>query len=95
MKRAVWENAVLAEGDDIVVVEGNCYFREEDIHREYFKPNSSTTICGWKGTANYFDVEVDGKLNPGAAWYYAEPKPAAAEIRGRVAFWKGVRVESA
>jgi uncharacterized protein (DUF427 family) len=93
MARAAWENAVLAEGDDVVVVEGNCYFRPEDIQWQYLKPNSETTICGWKGTANYYDVEVDGKRNPGAAWYYADPKPEAAEIRDRVAFWKGIRVE--
>ncbi len=93
MTRAAWENAVLAEGDDVVIVEGNCYFRPEDIHWQYLKPNSDTTICPWKGTANYYDVEVDGKRNPGAAWYYANPKPEAAEIRDRVAFWKGIRVD--
>ncbi|MGP0072852.1 MAG: DUF427 domain-containing protein [Bryobacteraceae bacterium] len=94
MARAVWEDTVLAEGDDVVFVEGNCYFRREDIHWQHLKPSSQTTICGWKGTANYYDVEVDGKPNPGAAWYYANPKPAAQEIRDRVAFWKGVHVES-
>jgi len=93
MARATWENATVAEGDDIVIVEGNSYFRKEDIHWQYFKPNSETTICPWKGTANYYDVEVGGKVNPGAAWYYADPKPEAKEILGRVAFWKGVVVE--
>ncbi len=95
MARAVWEQAVLAEGDDVVVVEGNCYFRREDLDWQFFKPNSATSICPWKGTANYYDIEVEGKRNPGAAWYYVDPKPAAAEIRDRVAFWKGVRVENA
>lgn len=94
MARAIWENAVLAEGNDVVCVEGNCYFRREDVHREYLKPSGDTTICHWKGTANYYDVEVNGKRNRNAAWYYANPMPAAAEIRNRIAFWKGVRVES-
>jgi uncharacterized protein (DUF427 family) len=94
MAQATWENAVLAEGDDVVLVEGNCYFRREDIRWQYLKPSPQTTVCGWKGTANYYDVEVDGKLNSGAAWYYASPKPAAQEIQNRVAFWKGIRVES-
>jgi uncharacterized protein (DUF427 family) len=91
--RAAWENTVLAEGDDVVFVEGNCYFRPEDIRWQYLKPISGTTICPWKGTANYYDVEVEGKRNPGAAWYYANPKPEAAEIRDRVAFWKGIHVD--
>ncbi len=95
MARAIWENTVLADGDDVVFVEGNCYFRREDIHWQHFKPNTQTSICPWKGTANYYDVQVDGKRNPGAAWYYPDPKPAALEIRDRVAFWKGIRVESA
>ena len=92
MAKAIWESAVLAESDDIVVVEGNRYFPPEAIRWEYFKHNSQTTVCPWKGTANYYDIEVNGKKNPAAAWYYAEPNPAAAQIRGRVAFWKGVQV---
>lgn len=94
MARATWENAILAEGTDVVLVEGNCYFRREDVHWEHLKANTHTTVCGWKGTANYYDVEVDGKRNQNAAWYYAEPKPAALEIQNRVAFWKGVRVDT-
>jgi len=93
MAKAIWENAVLAESDDLVTVEGNKYFPADSIKREYFKPSSQTTICPWKGTASYYDVEVAGKTNPAAAWYYPEPKPAAREIRGRVAFWRGMRVE--
>jgi len=91
--KATWEGAVLAESDDIVVVEGNQYFPAAALHRKYFKSSSQTTICPWKGTASYYDIEVDGKINAAAAWYYAEPKSAAKQIRGRVAFWKGVRVE--
>jgi len=93
MAKAIWEGAVLAESDDIVVVEGNKYFPADAIRREHFKPSSQTSICPWKGTASYYDIQVNGKTNAGAAWYYAEPKSAASQIRGRVAFWKGVRVE--
>jgi uncharacterized protein (DUF427 family) len=93
MAKAIWEGAVLAESDDIEIVEGNQYFPPGALHREYFKPSSQTTICPWKGTASYYDIEVNGKTNAAAAWYYAEPKSAASQIRGRVAFWKGVRVE--
>jgi uncharacterized protein (DUF427 family) len=93
MAKATWEGAVLADSDDIVVVEGNKYFPAEAIRREYFKPSSQTSVCPWKGTASYYDIEVNGKKNAGAAWYYAEPKSAASQIRGRIAFWKGVRVE--
>jgi uncharacterized protein (DUF427 family) len=93
MAKAIWEGAVLAESDDIVVVEGNKYFPPGALHREYFKPSSQTTVCPWKGTASYYDIEVNGKTKPAAAWYYANPKRAASQIRGRVAFWLGVRVE--
>jgi uncharacterized protein (DUF427 family) len=93
MVKAIWEGAVLAETDDIVVVEGNSYFPADAIHQEYFKPSRETTFCPWKGTANYYDVEVNGKKNAAAAWYYPKPSAAASEIRGRVAFWRGVEVE--
>ena len=93
MAKATWEGAVLAESDDIVIVEGNKYFPPSAIHRQYFKPSTQTTICPWKGTASYYDIEVNGKTNAAAAWYYAEPKSAARQIRGHVAFWKGVLVE--
>jgi uncharacterized protein (DUF427 family) len=93
MAKAIWEGAVLAESDDIVVVEGNKYFPPGALHREYFKPSSRTSICPWKGTASYYDIEVNGKTNAAAAWYYPEPKSAAKQIRGHVAFWNGVRVE--
>ncbi|HTQ58018.1 MAG TPA: DUF427 domain-containing protein [Bryobacteraceae bacterium] len=93
MARALWEGAVLAESDDIVIVEGNRYFPPDSIHQEYFKPSDATSVCPWKGTASYYDIEVDGKRNAAAAWYYPKPKPAASQIRGRVAFWRGVQVE--
>jgi uncharacterized protein (DUF427 family) len=93
MTKAVWKGAVLAESDRTVVVEGNHYFPPSAVHREYLRPSDTHTVCPWKGTAGYHHVEVDGERNPDAAWFYADPKPAAAEIKGYVAFWKGVRVE--
>lgn len=94
MAKAIWENTVIAESEKTVVVEGNHYFPPETIKREYFKPNNSTTVCPWKGQASYYDLEVNGKVNPGAAWYYPAPKQAAANIKDHVAFWKGVKVEA-
>jgi uncharacterized protein (DUF427 family) len=92
MPKAIWNNTVIAESDQTEVVDGNHYFPPESINKEYFKENSSTTVCGWKGTANYYDVVVGDQTNQGAAWYYAEPKSAAANIKGHIAFWKGVQV---
>jgi uncharacterized protein (DUF427 family) len=93
MAKATWEGAVLAESKQTVEVEGNQYFPPASIHNEYFKSSSQQSVCPWKGTASYYDVEVNGKRNAGAAWYYPEPKPAAQQIKGYVAFWKGVKVE--
>ncbi|MBL8950519.1 MAG: DUF427 domain-containing protein [Myxococcaceae bacterium] len=93
MKRAIWNGAVLAESDDIVMVEGNAYFPESALNKQYFKPSATHTTCGWKGVASYYTVEVAGQSNPDAAWYYPTPNDAAKQIAGRVAFWKGVRVE--
>jgi len=90
--RASWNGVTLAESDDTVVVEGNHYFPVESIASELFAPSDSHTVCPWKGTASYYDVRVNGDVNADAAWYYPEPKEAAAEIRGRVAFWRGVEV---
>ncbi|MEM9301387.1 MAG: DUF427 domain-containing protein [Pseudomonadota bacterium] len=90
--KAQWNGTVIAESDDTVVVDGNHYFPADSLRSEHFRASDHTTVCGWKGTANYYDVIVGDQVNGTAAWYYAEPKPAAAEIRGRVAFWKGVRV---
>jgi uncharacterized protein (DUF427 family) len=91
--RAIWQNTVLAESDDTVVVEGNHYFPADAIHQAYFRSSTTHTTCPWKGVASYYDVVVDGAVNKDAAWYYPEPKEAAKEIKGRIAFWKGVRVE--
>jgi uncharacterized protein (DUF427 family) len=91
--RAVWKGTVLAESDDTVVVEGNSYFSPDALRREHFRPSDTHTTCAWKGVASYYHVVVGGEENRDAAWYYPDPKPAAAEIKGRVAFWKGVRVE--
>ena len=94
MARAVWNNAVLAESDRTVVVEGNHYFPPESLRKEFFRPSATHTECGWKGTASYYDVVVGGQVNPDAAWYYPAPREAARQIAGHVAFWKGVRVEA-
>jgi uncharacterized protein (DUF427 family) len=93
MTKAIWESTILAESDNCVEVEGNQYFPPDAIKPEYFKSSTAHSICPWKGTANYYDLEVNGKKNPGAAWYYPEPKPDANQIKGYVAFWKGVQVE--
>ena len=92
MPKATWNGAVLADSDDTIVVEGNHYFPPESIVAEHFVENGRHTRCPWKGMASYYDIVVDGAVNPGAAWYYPDPKPAAADIRDRVAFWKGVSV---
>ena len=91
--RAVWQNTILAESDDTVVVEGNHYFPPDSIRGEYFRPSVTHTTCPWKGLASYYDIVVDGEVNKDAAWYYPAPKDAAEQIKGRVAFWKGVGVE--
>jgi uncharacterized protein (DUF427 family) len=93
MARASWNGTVLAESDDIVVVEGNLYFPIESVDPSVLSESSATSVCPWKGTASYYSVVVDGKENPDAAWYYPQPKDAAKEISGRVAFWHGVDVE--
>ena len=90
--KAVWNGKTIAESADTVVVEGNHYFPVDAIKKAYFKPSATHTLCPWKGTASYYTLTVDGKENPDAAWYYPEPKDAAKEIKGRVAFWKGVEV---
>jgi len=91
--KATWNNAVLAQSDDTVVVEGNHYFPPAAVKREYFQESSTHTVCPWKGKASYYNVVVDGQVNKDAAWYYPEPKPAASEIKDHVAFWRGVKVE--
>ena len=93
MPKATWNNVVLAESDQTEIVDGNHYFPPDSLKRELFCESDAHTVCGWKGTASYFDVMVDGKTNEQAAWYYPSPKPDAANIKGYVAFWKGVVVE--
>ena len=90
--KAIWNGAVIAESDDTVVVEDNHYFPRASLVEQHFASSDNRSVCHWKGTASYFHVEVDGERNPNAAWYYPEPSPAAAEIRDRVAFWRGVDV---
>ena len=94
MARAIWNDTVIAESDDTVVVEGNHYFPRSSLREELFSANDRTSVCPWKGTASYLDVTVDGRTGAAAAWYYPEPKEAAAEIRDRVAFWGEVTVEA-
>lgn len=92
MVKAIWNGETIAESDDTVVVEGNHYFPLDSVRPGALTPSSTTSVCPWKGTAEYYSVQAGGEENRDAAWYYAEPKPAAAEIAGRVAFWKGVKV---
>ncbi len=90
--KAIWNGSVVAESPETVVVDGNHYFPADSIRQEFFIATEQTSVCGWKGEASYYDLDVEGKKNPGAAWTYKSPKDAAAEIRGAVAFWKGVDV---
>lgn len=90
--KAVWNNEVIAESNQTIVVENNHYFPKESVNEAFLRENSTLTTCPWKGLASYYDIEVAGQLNHDAAWYYADPKQAAAQIKGYVAFWKGVKV---
>jgi uncharacterized protein (DUF427 family) len=93
--RAIWNGAVIAESDACETVEGNKYFPPDAVKREYLRTSETHTFCGWKGgAASYYDVVVDGQVNKDAAWYYPDVKPAAANIRGYIAFWRGVKVEA-
>jgi uncharacterized protein (DUF427 family) len=91
--KATWSGHVVAESEDTVVVDGNHYFPADALNREHFEPSETTSVCGWKGEASYYTITVDGERNVDAAWFYPTPKEAAAELAGRVAFWKGVVVE--
>jgi len=93
MARALWNGQVLAESDDCELVEGNVYFPPHAVDRSALRASHTKTVCSWKGVASYYTLVVDGCSNEDAAWYYADPKPAAANIRGYVAFWKGVEIE--
>ncbi len=90
--KAIWNDQVIAESDDTVVVERNHYFPADSVNRQFLKPSATHTTCPWKGEASYYSLDVNGQQNPDAAWYYPEPKDAAANIKNYVAFWKGVKV---
>lgn len=91
--KAIWNQQVIAESNQTTIVENNHYFPSSSIKKELFKPSTTHTICPWKGVASYYTIEVDGKENKDAAWYYADPKPAAINIKDSVAFWKGVTIQ--
>lgn len=93
MTKALWKGAVIAESDCCETVENNKYFPPDAIHAEYFRESNTHTVCGWKGTASYYDVVVGDEINKDAAWYYPDTKPKAANIEGYIAFWRGVKVE--
>jgi uncharacterized protein (DUF427 family) len=93
MPKAVWNGAVIAQSDRCEIVEGNHYFPPDAVRRELLRDSATHTVCGWKGTASYFDIVVDGQVNKDAAWYYPDTKQAADNIRGYIAFWHGVKVE--
>ncbi len=90
--KAIWQDTVIAESEDTVVVEGNHYFPRDSINSEYFVDSDHETFCPWKGTASYYTLEVNGQKNPDAAWYYPQPKPKADMVADRIAFWRGVQV---
>lgn len=91
--KAIWNKQIIAVSEKTIIVEGNHYFPPDTIKKEFFKPSHTHTTCSWKGVASYYNIEVDGKVNQDAAWYYPETKDAANEIEGYVAFWKGVEVK--
>ncbi len=91
--KAIWNNEIIAESDDTIVVEGNHYFPADAVKKEFLKPSDTHTTCPWKGLASYYTLQADGRTNEDAAWYYPEPKEAAKEIKNRVAFWRGVEVK--
>lgn len=94
MSEALWNGIRIAASDACVVVENNQYFPPDAVDRAHLRASSTTSVCPWKGTAHYYDVVVEDKVNKDAAWYYPDPKPAAAEIKDRIAFWKGVEVRA-
>ncbi len=93
MKKAIWNGVTVAESDKTIEVEGNHYFPHDSINKALFKPSPTHTTCGWKGLASYYTLEVEGKKNPDAAWFYSDPKEAAKNIKNYVAFWKGVIIQ--
>ena len=93
MTKAIWNGTIIAESEHTERVEGNHYFPANTIKKEYFRPSKTTSVCAWKGVASYYDIVVDDQINSGAAWYYATPKEAAANIKDHVAFWRGVSIQ--
>jgi uncharacterized protein (DUF427 family) len=93
MPNAIWNGVILAESDETIVVESNHYFPPSALNRQYFAESDAHTVCSWKGTASYYNLVVDGQVNQQAAWYYPDPKDAAQQIKGYIAFWRGVKVE--
>ena len=94
MAKATWNGVVIAESDHTEIVEGNHYFPSESVKKEYLKSSDHHSVCPWKGTASYYSLEVNSEVNENAAWYYPDPSDAAKQIKGHVAFWKGVTVEA-
>ncbi len=92
MATASWNGALIAQSDDTIIVEGNLYFPSSSLDMKYFRTNDNSSYCPWKGYASYYDVMVDGEINPSAAWYYSDPKEKAASIKDHIAFWNGVVV---
>jgi len=92
MAKAIWNDVVIAESNETVIVEGNHYFPTDSVNQTYLRANEQHTTCYWKGVASYYDIEVNGQTNKGAAWYYPTPSDAAKQIKNRIAFWKGVKV---
>ncbi len=90
--KAIWKNTVIAQSDETVVIEGNHYFPADSVRTELLNDSDTTTVCPWKGAASYYNIDADGETNQDAAWSYPAPKDAASEIRGHIAFWKGVQV---
>ena len=93
MIKALWNGTVIAEAAETEMVEGNHYFSPDAVRQEFVRPSATHTVCPWKGTASYYSIVVGDQVNADAAWYYPEPKDAAKRIAGKVAFWKGIRVE--
>ena len=90
--KAIWKNTILAESDDTIIIEGNHYFPAGALDQRFFKDSDTQSVCPWKGTASYYDVEVDGEINKDAAWYYPETSDLAKTIKGYIAFWKGIKI---
>jgi len=90
--KAIWNNTVIAESNETILLENNHYFPSESVNKEFLVSSGTHTICSWKGEASYYTLNIDGKTNPDAAWFYPDPKAAASQIKNYIAFWKGVHV---